>query len=187
MSIMYRLRIYHAVLATLVIAAYVSGEWGAIHLWLGYVIALVIALRLLTALTDVPQLGLSRFYPQFADLKLDGVFTNPVISRTLLFGIAICLIGATLTGFALDKGHGLGVAQGQIVSAAHADDHGSRDRGDRKENKAVEEVHEWLSNFLMMLVAGHVSYLFAFKRPIARFMLFSEAKKPLPTAVPVKP
>jgi cytochrome b len=180
MSIMHRLRLYHAVLAVLVIVAYVSGEWGIIHAWLGYGVAVVIVLRLLFALSDSPQLGLARFYPQFADLKLDGIFTNPVISRSLLFGIAICLIGVTLTGIALDKGHALGIAQQQIVQPAFADDHGARDRhgGARKDNKMVEEVHEWLANFLLLLVAAHVTYLFTFKRPIARFMLFAEPKKP---------
>ncbi|EGF93264.1 cytochrome B561 [Asticcacaulis biprosthecium C19] len=33
-------------------------------------------------------------------------------------------------------------------------------------------------NLLMLIVALHVTYLFAFKRPLARFMLFFEAKKP---------
>jgi cytochrome b len=185
MSIMHRLRLYHAFLAVLVIVAYISGEWGLIHAWLGYGVAIVIVLRLLIALSDAPQLGLARFYPQFADLKLDGIFTNPVISRSLLFGIAICLIGVSFTGFALDKGKSLGLAQQQIVQPAAADDHGTRDRhGGDKGNKMVEEVHEWLANFLLLLVAAHVTYLFTFKRPIARFMLFAEAKKPVHPLAP---
>jgi cytochrome b len=182
MSMMHRLRLYHATLAALVIVAYISGEWGAIHLWLGYGIAVVIVFRLLLVLTGAPQLGLARFYPQFADLKLDSIFTNPLISRSLLLGIAVCLIGATLTGFGLDKGRGLGMAQGQIASPAYADDdgeHGNRG-GDRKGNKGLEEAHELFSNLLMLLVACHVTYLLAFKLPIARFMLFAEAKKASP-------
>jgi 3-ketosteroid 9alpha-monooxygenase subunit B len=178
MSMMHRLRIYHALLAALVIAAYISGEWGTIHLWLGYGIAVVIILRLLFAFAGAPQLGLARFYPQFTDLKLDSIFTSPIISRSLLLGIAVCLIGVTLTGFGLDGGRGLGIAQSQIASSAYADDddeHGKR-RGDREENKVLEEAHELFSNLLMLLVAGHVTYLLAFKRPIARFMLFVEPK-----------
>jgi cytochrome b len=182
MSMMLRLRVYHAILAVLVIVAYVSGEWGAIHLWFGYGIAAVIVLRLLLALSGAPQLGLARFYPHFADLKLDGAFTNPIISRTLLLGIAICLIGVTVTGIALDKGRALGVAGGQIASPAQAGERGEHARrsDNGKESELLEGAHELLANILMLLVASHVTYLLIFKRPIARFMLFSEAKKALP-------
>ena len=61
MPVMSRLRAYHALLAVLVIAAYVSTEWGSAHVWLGYGVAAVIVLRLILALTGAPQLGLTRF------------------------------------------------------------------------------------------------------------------------------
>ena len=46
-----RLRAYHALLAVLVVSAYFSTEWGPAHAWLGYGVAVVIALRLVMALT----------------------------------------------------------------------------------------------------------------------------------------
>lgn len=46
---MNRIRIYHATLATLAVLAYLTGELGIIHAWLGYGVAVVIAFRLLWA------------------------------------------------------------------------------------------------------------------------------------------
>ncbi|WP_146422652.1 hypothetical protein [Humitalea rosea] len=51
-------------------------------------------------------------------------------------------------------------------------------RGGEREDGIVGELHEGLSNFLMMIVGLHVAYLFLFKRPLARFMLFIAAPKP---------
>jgi len=42
-------------------------------------------------------------------LKLGNVFTHPAISRTLLAGIALCLIGAIHTGIAMDRGDAMGL------------------------------------------------------------------------------
>lgn len=178
MSIIQRLRAYHAVLGILVVAAFLSGEAGVIHAWLGYAIALVIVGRFAAALTGLPALGLSRFYPQFEGLKLGTAFTHSAISKTLLASIAACLIAVTVTGITLDRGNPIG------VTAAQADD-ARRDRGGEErsgtsadgENGPLGEAHEVLSNLLIVLVGLHVTYLLAFKWKLARFMLFLPAFK----------
>ena len=184
MSIMQGLRAYHAVLGLLVIAAFLTGELGTIHAVLGYAIAVIIAGRLVAALSGLRQLGLSRFYPQFEGLTLGNAFTHPAISKALLAGIAACLILATATGIALDRGRTLGLATSAVVTEAHARDN-SREHhrdaeaaGRKREDGIVGELHEGLSNFLMLIVGLHVAYLFLFKRPLARFMLFIAAPKP---------
>jgi cytochrome b len=127
---------------------------------------------------------LSRFYPQFEGLTLGNAFTHPAISKTLLAGIAACLILATATGIALDRGRVLGLVTNAVVTEAHAWDIG-RERhrdaeagGGQQEDGIVGELHEGLSNFLMIIVGLHVVYLFLFKRPLARFMLFIAVPKP---------
>jgi cytochrome b len=184
MSIMQGLRAYHAVLGLLVIAAFLTGELGTIHAVLGYAIAVIIAGRIFAALSGLRQLGLSRFYPQFEGLTLGNAFTHPAISKALLAGIAACLILATATGIALDRGGTLGLATSAVVTDAHARDN-SREHhrdaeavGGKREDGIVGELHEGLSNFLMLIVGLHVAYLFLFKRPLARFMLFIAAPKP---------
>lgn len=178
MSIMQGLRAYHAVLGLLAIAAFLTGELGMIHAVLGYTIAVIIGGRLIAALSGLRQLGLSRFYPQFDGLTLGNASTHPAISKTLLAGIAVCLILATATGIALDRGRTLGLATSVVVTEAHArDDRHERRRdaegvGGKQEEGILGETHEGLSNLLMIIVGLHVAYLFLFKRPLARFMLF---------------
>jgi cytochrome b len=187
-SIMHRLRAYHALLVVLVVAAYASGELGLIHAWLGYAIAVVIVGRILWAATGAPQLGLMRFYPRFEGLKLGSTMTHPAISRSLLLGIGSCLLGVTATGIAMDRGHSVGLAavstervfaeshkEPQLV-LAKADTHEKHEKPDEGEGP-LSEVHEFLANLLMGLVGFHVAYLLLFKRPLARFMLFLDAPK----------
>ncbi len=168
---MNRIRIYHATLATLAILAYLTGELGLIHAWLGYGVALVIVLRLFWALSGERQVGLMRFYPSFEGLKFDNALTHPAISKSLMLGIALSLMLATGTGVALDRGKSIGLANVEIVTNAYADD-------DEKEEKkgflteALEESHELFANLMLLFVGMHVSYLLLLKRPLAKFMLF---------------
>lgn len=184
MSIMQGLRAYHVILGILVIAAFLTGELGTIHAVLGYAIAIIIGARLVAALSGLRQLGLSRFYPQFEGLTLGNAFTHPAISKALLAGIAACLILATATGIAMDRGRTLGMATSVVVSEAYARDNGregrrgSEARGEEQEHGILGELHEGLSNFLMIIVGLHVAYLVLFKRPLARFMLFIATPKP---------
>ena len=191
MNAMYRLRLSHAALAVLATAAYLTGESGSIHEWLGYGVLVVILIRIAMAFTGAPQLGLMRFYPSFEGMRLDNLATHPAISRTLLAVIAICLIGAVTTGVMMDKGRTLGFASVMFMPAAHAETESesaapvtaSASTGDEDEDEeeegGMEELHETFSNILLILVGLHIAYLFAFKRPIARFMLF--AAKPART------
>lgn len=195
MSIIQKLRAYHACLGVLVIAAYLSGEAGLIHALLGYAIAVVVLGRIAAAFTGVSALGISRFHPQFEGMRLGAAFTHPAISKTLLAGIAACLIGATVTGIALDRGQSIGLAGTPIVASAQADadrpDNGGGEQaghGEGREEGPLGEAHAALSTLLMVLIGLHVAYLLFFKRNLARFMLFLGAPKPdapKPTAVPV--
>jgi cytochrome b len=194
MAAMQRLRVYHALLALLVVFAFLSPEWGHVHSWLGYGVAVMILARLVMALTGAPQLGLMRFYPHFHGLKLGTVFTHPAISGALLLAIALCLIGVTGTGIALDQGRTFSLGRTEMGQQARPatpelpiirgddDEDGERRGGggeDEEGGEAIEEVHEVLGNLLMFLVGGHVAYLLLFKRPLARFMLFLKpARRP---------
>ena len=171
MNIMHRIRLYHATLASLSLLAYLTGEFGLIHAWLGYGVAGVIVLRLLWALSGARLVGLMRFYPSFEGLTFDNAFTHPSISKSLMLGIALSLILATGTGIALDKGTSIGLAGAAMVTDARADDE------EEHENKnflddALEESHELFANLMLLFVGMHVTYLVIFKRPLATFMLF---------------
>lgn len=177
MSIMRYFSIYHAVLALSVVLAYLTGEIGIVHAWLGYGVAAVLMLRLIAAFAGMPQLGLMRFYPHFEGLKLENVFAHPAISRSLLAGIAMCLIGVTGTGIAIDSGRALTLSQVQFVDPVYADEDVDRkgsayEPGETEEDQPLGDLHKALADFLMLLVGAHVTYLYLFKRPLAHFMLF---------------
>ena len=174
MAVMHRIRIFHAFLAITVLAAYFSAETGLIHAWLGYGVAALIAFRLIWALSGAPQLGLVRFYPSFKDLHLKGIATHPAISRLLLACIALSVIGATGTGIMMDKGRSLQPASLSSLSfSAESEESEGNEESEDESGEAYEEAHELLANLAMAFVVMHVLYLLAFKRPLARFMLFA--------------
>jgi cytochrome b len=182
-----QLRIWHALIAISATAAYFAEDAEPWHQLLGYAVVALIAIRLLMALFGAAPLGLQRFYPKFQDLKLGTAATHPAISRTLLLGIALCLLGVTTTGVLMDQGKALqslsGAAGGAPISVelrASDDDDGPRSHprgagegGDEDgEEGPLGDVHELFANLLIGMVALHVSYLILFKWPLARFMLF---------------
>lgn len=179
MSLMKRIRAYHASLAVLALLAYLTGDFGLVHSWLGYAVAAIVALRLLWALVDRKHVGLSRFYPEFAGLRFANALQHPAISKSLILAVALTLLGATATGIAIDGGEAIGMAEVTLVSSAHADDdgHDRNRRGGGAAHELLEELHESLSNLFIFAVILHASYLILFRRPLAFFMLFRDVRR----------
>lgn len=169
MNIIKYLRLYHAALAITAILAYVTGELGIIHAWLGYGVALIIVMRLLWAISGERQLGLSKFYPSFEGMKVNNALTHPAISHTLLAGIALSVIAVTITGIMMDQGKSIGLAEIKMIAPAFADDDGQYGESDEG---FLTESHELFANIMLLFVGMHVTYLILFKRPLALFMLF---------------
>ncbi len=193
LNIMNRVRLYHALLACLAIAAYLTGEIDPAHAWLGYGVAAVIVLRLLWALGGERQVGLMRFYPHFEGLKFKTAATHPAISRVLMLGIALSLLTVTGTGIAMDQGRSIGLGSavaertsGQSpanIRAAIDDEDKEHEGEDGGEEGPLSEVRELAGNLLLLFVGMHVAYLLVFKRPLAKFMLFvprGKKKTPAP-------
>ena len=186
MNVMNRMRLYHALLAVLAVAAYLTGEIRPYHAWLGYGVAGVIVLRLLWASGGERQAGLMRFYPEFEGLKLKSLATHPAISRVLMLAIALSLLTVTGTGIAMDQGRSIGLGAPRAESAAPAQGAEgkirNRDAEHREDNEhegeehgkegPLSEVHETAGTLLLVFVGLHVAYLLLFKRPLAKFMLF---------------
>lgn len=168
---MHRIRAYHATLAILACLAYATGESGLIHAWLGYGVAIIIALRLSWALSGERQFGLTRFYPDFGGLNPGNAMTHPFISRSLMLGILLSLILATATGIAMDRGASFQSTSADMVLTADTDDDDHRE-GSGSWSEALEASHELFSDLMLLFVGMHVTYLVLFKLPLARFMLF---------------
>lgn len=183
MPVLRVLRAYHAALAIAAITAYASAEWEWLHARVGYAVAALILLRVVLATSGAQQLGLMRFYPHFEGLKLGNAMTHPAISRTLMGGIGLCLLAVVGTGLMMDRGRTIGLGGTSVAAAAQADERtkSSPERNQTgKVQEALEELHELFGNLLMLVFALHVTYLLLFKRPLARFMLFSARPKASP-------
>lgn len=146
MSLMHKIRGYHAALAILTLLAYFSGDFGTIHDWLGYAVGIIIVLRLGWAVVNPRQLGLNRFYPHFEGLDWSNALSHPAISKSLILAVAVTVILATVTGL-LTLGAG---------------------------GHVFEDVHEALSGLVIWAVVLHAAYLYLMKRPLARFMLYRD-------------
>lgn len=172
MTLLHRIRIFHATLAILAVLAYLTAEAGVIHDWLGYGVAIAILFRLVWMTTGLPQLGLQRFYPSFDGLRLGNAMTHPAISKALLLGIAMSLLATTVSGVVMDGGRAIGFSSASIVAPATAENGREHDDHNDREEGLLGELHETMGNLFVLIVGLHVSYLLLFKRPLALFMLF---------------
>jgi cytochrome b len=57
MSLMHKIRVYHAALAILTLLAYFTGDFDFIHDWLGYAVGVIIVARLGWAVFNPRQLA----------------------------------------------------------------------------------------------------------------------------------
>ena len=146
MSLMHKIRWYHAVLACITLLAYFSGDFGFIHDLLGYGVGVIIVVRLAWAVFNPRQLGLNRFYPVFDGIELTNAITHPAISKALILSVALSVILATVTGL-MTLGDG---------------------------GEFIDEFHEGVSELVIWAVFLHGGYLYLIKRPLARFMLYRD-------------
>ncbi|MBT5943647.1 MAG: cytochrome b/b6 domain-containing protein [Rhodospirillaceae bacterium] len=146
MSLMHKIRWYHAVLAVTTLLAYFTGDFGFIHDWLGYGVGVIIVLRLGWAVFNPRQLGLNRFYPVFDGIEWTNAITHPAISKTLILAVAVSVILATVTGL-------LTLIDGGEI---------------------FDDFHEGVSSVVIWAVVMHGGYLYLIKRPLARFMLYRD-------------
>jgi cytochrome b len=144
MSLMHKIRVYHATLAILTLLAYFSGDFGFIHDWLGYAVGVIIVARLGWAVFNPRQLGLNRFYPVFDGIEWTNAITHPAINKTLILAVAVSVILATATGL-------LTLIDGGEI---------------------LDDLHEAISGIVIYLVIAHAAYLYLIKRSLARFMLY---------------
>jgi cytochrome b len=149
MSLMHKIRWYHAVLAVTTLLAYFTGDFGFIHDWLGYVVGVIIVARLGWAVFNPRQLGLNRFYPVFDGIEWTNAITHPAISKSLILAVAVSVILATATGL-MTLGDG---------------------------GEAFDDLHEGVSSIVIWAVVLHGAYLYLIKRPLARFMLYRDNPK----------
>ena len=171
------IRVFHWSLVSLFIIAYLSGdELEELHAYSGYAIAGLLVFRIIWGFVGSRHARFSDFIRSprtvIAYLKSikDGqakryLGHNPAGgAMALLLLVSLSLLTFTGLKAYAEEGHGpLASVDVSLVSTVFADDHEHDDDDDdddklkkEKEDEFWEEIHEFMGNFMLMLIFLHV-------------------------------
>ncbi|MCP9759959.1 ferredoxin:oxidoreductase FAD/NAD(P)-binding protein [Aquitalea sp. S1-19] len=175
-----RFRLYHWLLAIVFGAAYLTGDDAELaHVWLGYGLIVLLAIRLLLAIAR--SRGFPALLPSASLWKKPGsALAGKVLTLGLVLGfVSTLVIGVTM----IDNRAALSEGLSTVIPAAQADDDGDYDDagGSGGLLKDADEVHEWLANATLALVGLHLGWLLLYRRRQAWTML---GGKPTPPTGP---
>lgn len=170
MSMFAKLRLYHAAIGVLAAAAYLTQEIERVHIWIGYLLAALLGVRIILAMIAPRALTAPHWLIGKGDLTMAKGLQSPIIGKLILAGIMACLTVVIATGVTMDQKL-MVRADALAITSAHADERGSsRERS--KPNKAIKEVHEVAANLLFVIVALHIAYLLLWRRQYALSMIY---------------
>jgi len=175
-------RIFHWSLVLAFVVAYLSGEEESdIHIYAGYIIAGLLAFRLLWGFVGSRYARFSDFWYAPRDIigyikdMLSGspkhyLGHNPA-GAAMIFALLLSLVVVTYSGlkvYAIEEGAGP-LAQGteiSLITSAYADDDDDDEHGEYgeheedEEEEFWEEIHEASANFVLFLVILHIAGVF---------------------------
>lgn len=165
-------RIFHWSLLVLFIFSYLSGdELEELHAYSGYIIISLLVFRLVWGFVGSQHARFADFVrgPRTVidDLKSikDG-HSRRYLGHNPAGGamIVMLLVGLSLLTFSglmayAAEGHGpLAGADVSLISTAYADDdHDEDDEKGEKEDEFWEEIHEFMGNFMLLLIFLHIA------------------------------
>lgn len=171
-----RFRLHHLVFALVFAGAWLTGEdAGTTHQWLGYGLGLLLLVRLGFALWNVagfPPLVPPRQFWLYAGTAAVG----RALTLSLLLG---CLLSAG-SGIMLSPAFASAAVPMQAaVQQGDSTEHDEEDEagegaGDREES-ALVEFHEGVTNATAVLVLVHLGWLVLWRRAALRAMVFGTA------------
>ncbi len=185
------IRVFHWSLVVAFVVAYLSAEQlSTVHEIAGYVVAGLIAFRLIWGFVGGKYARFSQFLrgPSQTIGYIGDVVRgkehrylghNPA-GAAMTVALLLTLAGTAFTGWLLEDGARIATLpeQPQIISPADADggDAGHGGRG----SEAVKEVHEVLANLMLLLIAAHVGGVvlssFRHKENLARSMVTGDKR-----------
>lgn len=164
-----RFRLFHALFVIGFLAVYFSGDDGdLLHVWLGYGLVVLVAIRLLLALIRIK--GFPALWPTFRSGAI-----SITVSRVLVIALYLSASATLTTGLIMvDHGRVLGLAATQVIAPAYADDEVWEKPGrmiSRFSCDEVEEIHEIAANATLIIAVVHLGFLLAFRRRFAISMI----------------
>ncbi len=177
MSAFHGLRLYHAAVAALTVAAYAAEDARALHVWIGYGLAGLVVTRVALAALGLRVLPRPAWLLRKEDNRPALALANPMISKAFVCGIMLALTATLATGIMLDQTPAVSartqafLSQGVVVNAAQADER--KEKSARtKSGKILKEVHEFAANATLLLAGAHVALLLLTRPPYALKMMF---------------
>jgi cytochrome b len=179
-------RIFHWSLVVAFSVAYLSGEepedGSSLHVWAGYAVFCLILIRTVWGITGTPHARFTDFVYRpsviwaytrdlFARRARRYLGHNP-LGGAMTIALLLSLLATTASGLALYVATDPGLLAGPETRAgqatAHEADkqlraaqHAGNEREDDEGDSLLEEVHEFFSNFTLLLVFLHIGGVLA--------------------------
>lgn len=165
------IKITHWSIALAVLAnALFTEEGSGTHIWIGYGLAGILALRLLWGVIGPPQARFTAFLPSIRRIMTHlgeikaGVVTphashNP-LGALMVYAIWACLLVIIGTGVAmsgLPNGNGQRLEIATSASIDDADETGEAENGGGESAERWEDLHEGAANALYLLILVHIA------------------------------
>lgn len=129
------LMLWHAVFSGAFIIAYVSPDVYAMHMFAGYLILAALAVRLIAGLFARPKSPMALPNPMAATRQwIDKISNGGKARNPLLAWISVALLSTI----------GLAAATGWVADIL----------------PFIEDLHEGLSEFTLVIIAGHLGFVF---------------------------
>lgn len=190
-------RVFHwGLVAAFAVAWLTADELQPVHEIAGYIVAGLVAFRLVWGLVGSPYARFAKFLKgpgetiaYLGDMARGNerryLGHNPA-GAAMIVALLVTLSGTAFTGWLIEEPDRIAMLPDlpQIVAPAWADDDG-RDHGRHGElEDQLEEVHEVLANLLLLLVALHVAGVvlasFRHHENLARAMVTGDKRTPGP-------
>lgn len=161
-------RVFHwSLVAAFAVAWFSAEELDAVHEFAGYVVAGLVAFRLIWGLVGSHYARFSQFLkgPGTVLSYLGDMVSgkerrylghNPAAAAMVL-ALLVTLSGTVYTGMLMEEPSRMGMLpqMPQIVAPAYADEDGEHER--EGDGESLEELHETFANLMLLLIALHVS------------------------------
>lgn len=188
-------RVFHWGLVVVFTVAWLTGEESeSLHEWSGYVVAALIAIRMVWGFVGSRYARFTQFVRGpgtvvgYMKDSLSGhapryVGHNPV-GALMVLAILLTLSGTAFTGWLMADSTRLGMLPDlpQIVAPAFSDEDSSEENEGGEE--ALEEIHETLANLMLFLIAVHIAGVvftsMRHRENLARAMVTGDKRAPEP-------
>ena len=169
-------RIFHWSLVALFLLSFVSGEEeSALHTWAGYAVLALVVLRTLWGFVGPRHArfgdfvrgpaGIIAYAKDLLLLRSRRYLGHNPLGGAMIMAMLVTLLATGASGLALQQARQGGgaiasaaaaayAAPAALISSARADDH---EHGKEGGEEWLEELHEFLAHFMLLLVAGHLA------------------------------